>query len=87
MSVGLSTIGRAAMVDYAWGGTLDFAFDLMPHLGQMDGLWYALGYAGHGVALASWMGATHGAAAVGARVWRGKPIRGVAVPPRTLGVV
>ena len=45
-------------VEYAWGGTLDFAFDLMPHLGQMDGLWYALGYAGHGVALASWMGAT-----------------------------
>ena len=44
-------------VEYAWGGTLDFAFDLMPHLGQMDGLWYALGYAGHGVALASWMGA------------------------------
>ena len=30
----------------------------MPHLGQLDGLWYALGYAGHGVALASWMGAT-----------------------------
>jgi glycine/D-amino acid oxidase-like deaminating enzyme len=45
-------------VEYAWGGTLDFAFDMMPHLGQMDGLWYALGYAGHGVALASWMGAT-----------------------------
>ncbi len=43
---------------YAWGGTLDFAFDLMPHLGQLDGLWYALGYAGHGVAMASWMGST-----------------------------
>jgi len=45
-------------VEYAWGGTLDFAFDLMPHMGQQDGLWHALGYAGHGVALASWMGAT-----------------------------
>jgi glycine/D-amino acid oxidase-like deaminating enzyme len=45
-------------VAFAWGGTLDFAFDLMPHMGQLDGLWYALGYAGHGVALASWMGAT-----------------------------
>jgi glycine/D-amino acid oxidase-like deaminating enzyme len=45
-------------VEYAWGGTLDFAFDLMPHLGRQDGLWYALGYAGHGVALASWMGDT-----------------------------
>jgi glycine/D-amino acid oxidase-like deaminating enzyme len=45
-------------VAFAWGGTLDFAFDLMPHMGQLDGLWYALGYAGHGVALASSMGAT-----------------------------
>lgn len=42
---------------YAWGGTLDFAFDLMPHTGQLDGLWYALGYAGHGVALATYLGA------------------------------
>jgi glycine/D-amino acid oxidase-like deaminating enzyme len=45
-------------VEYAWGGTLDFAFDLMPHLGQLDGLWHALGYAGHGVAMATWMGST-----------------------------
>lgn len=43
-------------VAYAWGGTLDFAFDLMPHTGQLDGLWYALGYAGHGVALATYFG-------------------------------
>ncbi len=43
-------------VAHAWGGTLDFAFDLMPHAGQLDGLWYALGYAGHGVALATYLG-------------------------------
>ena len=43
-------------VAYAWGGTLDFAFDLMPHTGQLDGQWYALGYAGHGVALATYLG-------------------------------
>jgi glycine/D-amino acid oxidase-like deaminating enzyme len=41
---------------YAWGGTLDFAFDLMPHAGRLDGLWFALGYAGHGVALATYLG-------------------------------
>ncbi len=45
-----------AAVAYAWGGTLDFAFDLMPHAGRLDGLWYALGYAGHGVALATYLG-------------------------------
>jgi len=43
-------------VAYAWGGTLDFAFDMMPHLGRLDGMWHALGYAGHGVAMATWMG-------------------------------
>lgn len=43
-------------VEYAWGGTLDFAFDTMPHVGQTDGYHYALGYAGHGVALATYLG-------------------------------
>jgi glycine/D-amino acid oxidase-like deaminating enzyme len=43
-------------VDYVWGGTLDFAFDIMPHAGQMDGMYYALGYAGHGVAMATYLG-------------------------------
>ncbi|MGC2195096.1 MAG: FAD-binding oxidoreductase [Terriglobales bacterium] len=47
---------RAAKVEYVWGGTLDFAFDIMPHAGQMDGLYYALGYAGHGVAMATYQG-------------------------------
>lgn len=43
-------------VEYAWGGTLDFAFDIMPHAGQIDGMYYALGYAGHGVAMATYQG-------------------------------
>jgi glycine/D-amino acid oxidase-like deaminating enzyme len=48
---------RDVKVEYVWGGTLDFAFDLMPHAGKLDGLYYALGYAGHGVALATYLGA------------------------------
>ena len=47
---------REVKVEYVWGGTLDFAFDIMPHAGQMDGIYYALGYAGHGVAMATWQG-------------------------------
>jgi glycine/D-amino acid oxidase-like deaminating enzyme len=43
-------------VDFVWGGTLDFAFDIMPHAGQMKGVYYALGYAGHGVAMATYLG-------------------------------
>ena len=38
-------------VEYVWGGTLDFAFDQMTHVGKDDGIYYALGYAGHGVAM------------------------------------
>jgi glycine/D-amino acid oxidase-like deaminating enzyme len=47
---------RDAHVEYVWGGTLDFAFDIMPHAGQIDGIYYALGYAGHGVAMATYQG-------------------------------
>ncbi|HEY6370532.1 MAG TPA: FAD-binding oxidoreductase [Candidatus Sulfotelmatobacter sp.] len=45
-----------AKIDYVWGGTLDFAFDIMPHAGQMDGMYFAVGYAGHGVAMATYQG-------------------------------
>jgi glycine/D-amino acid oxidase-like deaminating enzyme len=45
-----------AKLEYVWGGTLDFAFDIMPHAGQMDGMYYAVGYAGHGVAMATYQG-------------------------------
>ncbi len=47
---------RDTRVAYVWGGTLDFAFDIMPHAGRMDGIYYSLGYAGHGVAMATYLG-------------------------------
>jgi glycine/D-amino acid oxidase-like deaminating enzyme len=47
---------RDAKIEYVWGGTLDFAFDIMPHAGQLDGLHFSLGYAGHGVAMSSYLG-------------------------------
>jgi glycine/D-amino acid oxidase-like deaminating enzyme len=47
---------RQTKIDYAWGGTLDFCFDTMPHAGQIDGIYFALGYAGHGVAMATLLG-------------------------------
>jgi glycine/D-amino acid oxidase-like deaminating enzyme len=48
---------KDAKVEHAWGGTLDFCFDTMPHAGELDGIHYALGYAGHGVAMATYLGA------------------------------
>ena len=49
---------RNTKIDYAWGGTLDFAFDKMTHVGEIDGIYYSLGYAGHGVAMATYLGKT-----------------------------
>jgi len=46
-----------AKVEYVWGGTLDFALDVMPHAGKIDDMYFAAGFAGHGVAAATWMGA------------------------------
>ena len=48
---------RDTKVEYVWGGTLDFAMDVMPHSGKIDGMYFAVGFAGHGVAAATWMGA------------------------------
>jgi glycine/D-amino acid oxidase-like deaminating enzyme len=47
---------RDAKIEYVWGGTLDFAFDIMPHAGQLDSLHFSLGYAGHGVAMSTYLG-------------------------------
>jgi glycine/D-amino acid oxidase-like deaminating enzyme len=48
---------RDTKVEFVWGGTLDFTFDVMPHAGKLEGMHYAVGFAGHGVAAATWMGA------------------------------
>jgi glycine/D-amino acid oxidase-like deaminating enzyme len=43
-------------VEFVWGGTLDFTMDVMPHCGKIDGMHFAIGFAGHGVSAATWMG-------------------------------
>lgn len=45
-----------AEVSHVWGGKLAIPFDLTPHIGRVDGVWYAMGYAGHGVGLAALLG-------------------------------
>jgi glycine/D-amino acid oxidase-like deaminating enzyme len=47
---------REIKAEYVWGGSLDFALDMMPHAGQIDGMHYGVGYAGHGVAAATYFG-------------------------------
>lgn len=43
-------------ITHAWGGKLAVPFDLIPHMGRIDGVWYAMGYAGHGVGLSTLLG-------------------------------
>jgi glycine/D-amino acid oxidase-like deaminating enzyme len=47
-------------IDYAWGGKVGFTFDRMPHAGRRDGVTYAMGCCGTGVALMTYLGTAVG---------------------------
>ncbi len=47
----------ATPIDYAWSGHVAFTRDQMPHAGRLDGAFYAGGYCGHGIAMATYLGA------------------------------
>ena len=78
-------------IEYAWGGNVGFTFDRMPHVGRTkDGVAYALGCCGTGVALMTYLGTRVGewlAGGDGARPQRAlvparpRPVRGPAVVP------
>ena len=61
------TILRAAMermfpqlagidIEYCWGGLVDMTADRYPRAGREGGLWYAMGYSGHGAQLSTHLG-------------------------------
>jgi glycine/D-amino acid oxidase-like deaminating enzyme len=56
---------QTAPIDFAWSGKVGFTRDLMPHAGRHGGVHYAVGYGGHGVALATWLGGRMGEAIAG----------------------
>jgi len=43
-------------IEYAWGGNVAFTRDEMPRAGKLDGMYFAGGYCGHGVAMATYLG-------------------------------
>ena len=47
-------------VEYAWSGKVAFPMDHLPHAGQLGGIYYSMGYCGHGVALATYLGTRMG---------------------------
>ncbi|HMO58003.1 MAG TPA: FAD-binding oxidoreductase, partial [Roseiflexaceae bacterium] len=75
---------RGVQVAYAWGGTLDVCFDMMPHAGKLAGLSYACGYAGHGVAMATMLGTILGTRLAGGAAEN--PFEGLEPPQAPLGL-
>lgn len=58
-------LARSA-VDYAWSGKVAYSLDHLPHAGRIGGVHYAMGYCGHGVALATYLGTRMGEVLAGA---------------------
>ena len=55
-------------VDYAWGGLMSYARHKMPQIGRSaDGVWYAVGFGGHGMAPTTVSGELLAAAIAGER--------------------
>jgi glycine/D-amino acid oxidase-like deaminating enzyme len=49
-----------ATIEYAWTGKVAYPIDHLPHAGRLNGVHYAMGYCGHGVALATYLGSRMG---------------------------
>ena len=47
---------RGISIDYCWGGLVDMSANRLPHAGEHEGLFYSLGYSGHGVQMSVHMG-------------------------------
>jgi glycine/D-amino acid oxidase-like deaminating enzyme len=54
-------------LEYAWSGRVGFTRSQLPHAGCRDGVAFALGYSGHGVALSTHLGSWMGEALAGTR--------------------
>jgi glycine/D-amino acid oxidase-like deaminating enzyme len=48
-------LGRVR-IDYCWGGVIDLTADRLPRAGEHDGLFYAMGFSGHGAQMSVHMG-------------------------------
>ena len=55
--VGVHPQLRGTAITHAWGGDVAVTLDRLPHCGRIDGVAYATGCNGTGVALSTWFGA------------------------------
>lgn len=62
-------------IDYCWGGLVDMTQDRLPHAGERKGVYYAMGYSGHGTQMSVHMGQIMSRVLAGeiqANPWRGR---------------
>jgi glycine/D-amino acid oxidase-like deaminating enzyme len=45
-----------ARVDYCWGGMVDMTRDRLPRAGERNGVYFSMGYSGHGTQMSTYMG-------------------------------
>lgn len=57
-------------ISHSWVGFVAYTFDELAHIGQQDGLYYAMGYCGSGVSMASYLGMRTGQKILGLREGR-----------------
>lgn len=46
----------AVQFSHCWTGRTGFSFGFLPSVGQIDGIWHAMGFSGSGNAMAPWLG-------------------------------
>ena len=46
----------SVQIDYCWGGLVDITADRLPRAGQHEGVWFSMGYSGHGTQMSTHMG-------------------------------
>jgi glycine/D-amino acid oxidase-like deaminating enzyme len=71
---------RGVRIDYCWGGLVDMTADRLPRAGEHDGVFYSMGYSGHGTQMSVLMGERMAAVMAGdasANPWRGREWRAI----------
>ena len=74
---------KPAKVTHSWMGYVAYTFDALPHIGKQDGLYYAMGYCGSGISLATYFGMRIGQQVLGRAEGR-TPLDNIPFPTRPL---
>lgn len=71
---------RGVRIDYCWGGLVDMTQDRLPHAGERNGVYYSMGYSGHGTQMSVLMGERMAAVMAGdaaANPWQDRDWRAI----------